>query len=135
MVSSWLLVMPKIRRVLSGEKVVISNMLRHMDHGAPSTPSSVSEVPEMFTEEPKSTSRTTSVRFSGLEPHPPPLPREEKIILKEEAIPKSVEKEMYKLSRAIQEMNNKRYCTLHSRTCILLFFNCMHTSNSFEIVI
>jgi hypothetical protein len=117
MVSSWLLIMPKIRRVLSGEKVVISNMLRRMDHGEPSTPSSQSEATDTITtEQPKSSRRTTSVRFSGLEPHP----REEKITLKEEdAIPKSVEEEMLKLSRAIQEINNTRYA--HARTCILSF--------------
>jgi hypothetical protein len=105
MVSSWLLVMPKIRRVWSGEKVVISNMLRRMDHG---THSAYSETTDATTEQPKSSSGTpATVRFSGLEPPPP---SEEKIILKEEeAIPKSVEKEMYKLSRSIQAINNKRY--------------------------
>jgi hypothetical protein len=114
MVSSWLLVMPKIRRVWSGEKVVISNMLRRMDHGE-HLQSSASEATDTITEEPKSSRspRASAARFSGLEPlplPPSPPPREEKIKLKEaEAMPRSVEKEMYKLSRAIQEINNKRY--------------------------
>ena len=120
MVSTWFLVMPKIRRVLSGEKVVISNMLRHMDHGEPTAPSSHSEITDTITtEQPnKSRRRTASVRFSGLEPHP----REEKITLKEEdAIPKSVEKEMYTLSRAIQEINNTRYAPSTDMYSIVFF--------------
>jgi hypothetical protein len=109
MVSSWLIVMPKIRRVLSGEKVVLSNMLRRMDHGAHSIALS-SEATDTITEQPNIGGTPASVRISGLEPPPPPPARQEKIILKEEeAIPKSVEKEMYKLSRSIQEINNKRY--------------------------
>jgi hypothetical protein len=119
MVSCWLIVMPKIRRVLSGEKVVISNMLRRMDHGTPSASSS-SDATDLLTEQPKMNGTPASVRFSGLEPPPPPSPRAEKIVLKEdEAMPKSVEKEMYKLSRSIQEIKNKRHVPLMDINSVL----------------
>jgi hypothetical protein len=72
-------------------------LLRRMDHDAHSA-SSASETTDTMTEQPKSSSHTLySVKCSGLEP----------LLLKEEAIPTSVDKEMYNLSRSIQAQVNR----------------------------
>lgn len=107
MIAIAFMVVPKVRRVLSGEKIVVSNLLKTM---APSTPSSLSNAtneanPQNAKDATKQTGQN-SPRPSGTEVDG--LPKSDRIVMKKgDALPSSVERELYRLEEVIGSIQNK----------------------------
>jgi hypothetical protein len=132
-ISNWLIVMPKIRRLFSGEKVVISNMLRRVNNLASSQSTSTSSFARMSalnpitasttptiiatdsrTKDHQNNSNTENSGTGGLNPATSDgsddngtRRRKPKIHLKEEdPIPKVIEQGMYAMNELIQRVTN-----------------------------
>jgi hypothetical protein len=111
LLTSWFVIMPKIRRVQEGETVVVSNILRDMNGVNSSSLSSEEEgyrrasqkaaVASMITSTGAITNTLTSIDSRRISRH-------SKIILKcDEPIPKKMERELYQLSGLVTSVTDR----------------------------
>jgi hypothetical protein len=117
MVGNWLIVMPKIRRVWSGEQVVVSHMLRRVNNQTSEALSSDNGSTKQSDDAPFSNGAATTHNAQSeavITDTTPVLEttvqryKKEKIVLKEDdPIPGSVEAQMYGMSRIIQKLSEK----------------------------
>lgn len=133
MVPCWLVVMPKVRRVMGGEVVVVSNLLRQVNFGI-STPTNSNNavVSSLSTSAPVDQSQSIETKrqdvtkmenASSISVAATPEQSSSAIAVSSEAttshdvinlkiddpIPKGVEKLLYGLNQMIQTVNFKRY--------------------------
>jgi hypothetical protein len=105
MVSNWFIVAPKIRRIWSGEKVVMSSVLRTMNGTNPKSPSDVGTIGKYGA----SASPPNTTQASNAVVNAEDKSTEQNIVLREnENIPAPVEIDLYHLSQVINSLTKKR---------------------------